>query len=537
MEKSKQKLTAVETLENFVLRARRVGAHSLAQSRDQLRKYATTAFSGRITVAGKVEMLEELPEEEAFESLVARLRPLVLDRESIFYVKVLDAIEELTGAYPQPDDEKRITDLRAQWQRTDARGTQVQGYTLQALHPEKGATSVVSDSQLAAGWIYIDLVHVDPQGPKTESLQHTLKDRFTAAVRIYSGVALLALETLDYLEELRDRSLVALPDELWNTEVTVSQGESPIQIQLFMAEVGTTPPDLAASDVTATGEWKPVQITDLLRQKPENRIAVVARYEGHEEEFDAAILRREEVEEGERREILVDNCAIYTIVLVKEKGNVVSCRFEDCKNLTHTNAQKLQSARLARKFYEAASVDFSLPNAGSLSLSLAPRDDQALLEIRVAEEAMGDVVAIESITEEEIDVCDGDFNDQDRIVLRQARLLWEGQLVRTLLREVRVISRNGEPPSFVDMNAESISFAGRSIPTPAVRLSHESLEVLPVLGPSRESDGEARVYLVRAPKGQLFAWSPEHLRQSATGEVSLAPWNLTGIDEILDDVE
>lgn len=418
MGKSKQKLTAVETLEKFVLRARRVRAHSLAQSRDQLHKYWTTAFSGRITMAGRVEMLEELPEEETFESLVARLRPLILDRESIFYVKVLDAIEELIGAHAQPDHEKRIADLRVKWQTTDARGTQVQGYTLQALHPEKGATSVVSDSQLAAGWIYIDLVHVDPQGPKIESLQHTLKDRFTAAVRIYSRVALLTLETLDYLEDLRDRSVVVLPEESWNTEVTISQGESPIQAQIFMAEAGTAPPDLARSDVLSTEDWKPFQITDLLRQKPENHAAVVARYEGHEEEFDAAILRREEIEEGERREILVDNCAIYTIVLVKENGNVVSCRYENRKNLTHTNAQKLQSARLARKFYEAAGVDFSLPDAGTLSLSLAPRDGRSVQDFRVIEEALGDVVAIESITGEEVGVCDGDFNDEGRIAVK-----------------------------------------------------------------------------------------------------------------------
>lgn len=41
-----------------------------------------------------VQMTRSLPAEEAFESLAARLRPLLLTGESIFHEKVCDAILE-----------------------------------------------------------------------------------------------------------------------------------------------------------------------------------------------------------------------------------------------------------------------------------------------------------------------------------------------------------------------------------------------------------------------------------------------------------
>src|SRR5690606_21449147 len=87
-----------ETLRRFVLRARRVQAHSLVQSWDELLYHAGGEFQGQIDVSGRMSITRRLPsDEEVFESLASRVRPLTVKSEPVYYVKVLDAIDRALG--------------------------------------------------------------------------------------------------------------------------------------------------------------------------------------------------------------------------------------------------------------------------------------------------------------------------------------------------------------------------------------------------------------------------------------------------------
>src|SRR4051794_14815961 len=69
-----------EIVARFVLRARRVEAHSLVQDREAFAELAEEKGTIRLTVDGSGTMTRSLPaDEEVFESLAARVRPLVLD--------------------------------------------------------------------------------------------------------------------------------------------------------------------------------------------------------------------------------------------------------------------------------------------------------------------------------------------------------------------------------------------------------------------------------------------------------------------------
>lgn len=74
----KSVVSCQEAIERFVLRARRVEAHSLVRN-GYAERYATSELVLRITAAGDMSLESViLPDEEAVESLAARLRPFIV---------------------------------------------------------------------------------------------------------------------------------------------------------------------------------------------------------------------------------------------------------------------------------------------------------------------------------------------------------------------------------------------------------------------------------------------------------------------------
>jgi hypothetical protein len=90
-----------ERVERFVLRARRVMAHSLVREQMELLNDLGSGTlkvtvlvdkkTGESTTRGRIE----LPSEEAFESFAARLRPFTMRKEPVYWEVVLDALESL----------------------------------------------------------------------------------------------------------------------------------------------------------------------------------------------------------------------------------------------------------------------------------------------------------------------------------------------------------------------------------------------------------------------------------------------------------
>ncbi len=88
------------TLEAFVRRARRIEAHSLLADTAQF--IARVHGSARLDIGEDGgEMRLDLPPEEAFKSLAARVRPLLLEQDGIHFNRILAAI----GAFGRDDDD------------------------------------------------------------------------------------------------------------------------------------------------------------------------------------------------------------------------------------------------------------------------------------------------------------------------------------------------------------------------------------------------------------------------------------------------
>lgn len=106
------------------------------------------------------------------------------------------------------------------------------------------ATDFVSDTQLAAAWLYADPVHADATGAKKAALLFPMVERYAVAVRNFAHMALLTLATLELLESMADGGSVDLDPQARSADVVVGKSEVVRETRAYVVEVGTTPPDL-----------------------------------------------------------------------------------------------------------------------------------------------------------------------------------------------------------------------------------------------------------------------------------------------------
>lgn len=74
----------IERLEKFILRARRVESHSLVRS-GKARYFASEPLEFQNVGSMSGVALLKYPNEELLESLAARVRPFVIESESLFF--------------------------------------------------------------------------------------------------------------------------------------------------------------------------------------------------------------------------------------------------------------------------------------------------------------------------------------------------------------------------------------------------------------------------------------------------------------------
>ncbi|MEE1622496.1 hypothetical protein ACQ3I4_16645 [Zafaria sp. Z1313] len=209
-------MTKVDTLQRFVLRARRIASHSLASDRERLVALADFTVAGTLALDGTFEMRRQLPDEELFESLAARLRPILLKSESVHNEKVLRAIGSILDEQEQESAgidalREELERLRGAWERHQESDLRVLRYAVQSVKNDgTESTPQVSDSQLAMAWLYGDLVHVDVKGPKESGTLLPIKERYSGAVSYFATVALLCAETLDLVMRLSKLGVLEL---------------------------------------------------------------------------------------------------------------------------------------------------------------------------------------------------------------------------------------------------------------------------------------------------------------------------------------
>lgn len=529
-----------DSIDLFVLRARRIAAHSMAKDRAALRRLGQFTMSGTIALDGTMEMTRSLPEEEVFESLAARVRPLLLKTESVHYVAVLDAIEERLLTADLPIDDKSalnedLAKLRENWSRFDTDSDTVLGFSMQSsLLDGTEATPQVSDTQLASAWLYGDVVHVDLKGKKTDGQLFSVKERFSAAVMYFSLVADLALTTLDYLKVLNKLGALSLSPQALDEPVVVAASELVDTASAFIAEVGTPAPDLSVSSGDAPEGFKQLTVVDVLRMDPRNEVDFVLE-DGTGQQvasYAAAVSNRRQVDGRLFWSALIENVLEIELSFSASEVTLSDGRLENVRAHTESNTTLLAEAELQQQLASSSKASFIVAGLPFASLGIPDLEEGAAVAQEVELETLRDLVAIEKATQTKLSPLLGTYTNAARVELRLARLLWEGEIVRFTPGPLFAVAASGTIPEVVLRSERAFTVGQVEVPFPQVLLHHPDAHATSVT-PVPQSDPPTDDLVLAAPEGEVFiAWAPDLVTVQPGFEVSSASrWNLTHLDD------
>lgn len=365
------------TLNRFVLRARRIEAHSLANDRKALSFLSEFTFTGHIRLDGTMETHRALPDEEAFESLAARVRPVLVKTESVHHEQVLDAIQAAIDATDSDIPEGllvRLAGLQNEWPKFDLDSTQVLRFAVQSTKTDGSETTPqVSDTQLAAAWLYGDLVHVDTRGNKSDGQLFPVKERYSAAVTYFTHAVVLTLMTLDLVIALHELGVIDLDEDSLLEDVVVGVDELVDEGVAYVGPVGSPMPSLDIAFQELPEDFRPFTVTELLRQTPANQVQVVLTAHGSSVgEYEAAVSRRAEKDGRLHWEALVAGTVTFEVSFGVKDEVIRDSRFEGITSRATTNRMKLAEAMLAREMATSSEISFHVAGQKFFALDVPP---------------------------------------------------------------------------------------------------------------------------------------------------------------------
>jgi hypothetical protein len=239
--------TPQAVIEAFLLRARRVLAHSLIREQAELMsKLHTGQFTIAVTVNTKTgeetyRLQAEYPPEEALESLASRVRPLILGSEPIYYEKILNAIESLIGA-EKLTEEIDLAWWRGYWREVIDANLDAQAYWVAT------PSGTITDRKLMYAWLYGDVIHAkSPRSPVIRDLD--IDQRYHAAAPGIARICDRVIYTQIMVEGLIDKGLLTVDPEVLKEAVVVTTTTVDEPVKAYTAEVGTPlPTDLTDPD-------------------------------------------------------------------------------------------------------------------------------------------------------------------------------------------------------------------------------------------------------------------------------------------------
>ncbi|WP_288766349.1 hypothetical protein [uncultured Varibaculum sp.] len=269
-----------EAIERFVIRARRVEAHSLVKSGD-IERYETPRITYTVFESGNVNIRYHVcPDEEAVESLAGRLRPFIVRSEKIYLLKVVNAIYEQIPIAGLTEKEAEALESIKNWFIHRHEKKDSERYGIQLISQEDAfSTKLLSDALLAESWIYTDTVHADPKDGKEEGLKLSYSDRYRAASCFFCEFACKVISLLNLVRRLATRNLLEVPDAVWNEAVTYAEAEESDQEQIVSCPVYLAPQSMKLpTDKSLKGVPEINKLTPtLIRQwlHPENTASVI----------------------------------------------------------------------------------------------------------------------------------------------------------------------------------------------------------------------------------------------------------------------
>ncbi|WP_433679695.1 hypothetical protein [Nocardia sp. CA-119907] len=229
----RQSFTHEQRLKAFVLRARRITAHSLwREQKELLEKLHAGQMNVTVTLdhqTGEVTYVhrEEFPEEELLESLAARIRPLILKSEELYDSRVLDSIAARVPAASFPDYILPIEDWHKLWAVVATRDESAQAYFIVT---DRGAAS---DQDLTYAWLYGDVVHGDDKEVESKGL--SIEQRYKAAAGIVTRIVDCTELPLLLIRMLVDEQVLIVDNEVFEREVVAKRTVFITPVQAYAA--------------------------------------------------------------------------------------------------------------------------------------------------------------------------------------------------------------------------------------------------------------------------------------------------------------
>jgi hypothetical protein len=224
--------TDTQLVAGFVRRLRRVALHPLALDEqgdddqlppmpgDLLRRLMHVPTSLEEHEDGTVTMRSLLPDEVQFESLATRVRPFTLGSDRLHWQKALGALDRLTGL-EEPGLRASSSDLREEWNQATDRSSRARAFYSGYQVGDGGQAQHLTDIDLAYAWLYQDVAH----GDEVSTGYFGVNERYRAAVGVFSHLAVVAIETLHYINCLVELGVITLPVGTFSDPVVVTNGD------------------------------------------------------------------------------------------------------------------------------------------------------------------------------------------------------------------------------------------------------------------------------------------------------------------------
>jgi hypothetical protein len=249
------------TLDAFIVRARRVEEHSLAQDRAALVKLAQVTFNVEMDAStGTTTFIQELPPEEQVESAAARIRPLILNDDPTYYAKAFKALSYLLDVAGAAEPVlKVLKGLRADWAAIRPKGRDLSAYSIEASMAGSADSELVTDNILGFAWLYGDVVHSDAERLK-ETHTFGVVERFRAAVPLVARIMMLTIADLNFIRFLNQQGLVVIDAPIFDRQVVVTETTFRQEAKVYVGEYDAEgqPVSIPRGGEEPGEHWKPL---------------------------------------------------------------------------------------------------------------------------------------------------------------------------------------------------------------------------------------------------------------------------------------
>lgn len=249
-ERSDAELIAI--VEGFVLRARRVVAHSLCADDNGLANLADGAWRA-IRKSGEESLQRVLPNEEVLESLAARVRPLILKKDPVQHGYVLNALTTYLMRHEHVDSAAWCSELKKDWKSADLESGTAGYYLSITQSGTEEPPLELTDVALAGTWFYGDLVHAK-QDEIDKGKPFEIDQRYAAAAVRVAQLATLARDTLSYIRSLVDDGTLPISDAAMDTIPVKTEATTVTLTGIYSAPIGTEFPGPAGEALP--GDWQ-----------------------------------------------------------------------------------------------------------------------------------------------------------------------------------------------------------------------------------------------------------------------------------------